>query len=279
MKMISKKLNLRKITTMLVAAMALSMFYSCSDDDSNGSDGMATLRVSMTDAPGDYEAVWVDVKDVMIKTDASTGDEGWVSLTGVEPRRYDLLLLTGGVTELLATAEVEPGMLGQIRLVLGTDNTIVLKNTTEEITLSTPSAQQSGLKLQVNQELEAGKDYEFLLDFDVDQSIVSAGNSGQYILKPVIRLAAVEGSATISGEVQPSDFQSVVKIQNAANSITAYTAQDGKFSLNGVPAGTYQFTVTPEASSGYNTFVVNNVVVTSGEEKEMEPIFLTETGQ
>lgn len=279
MKMISKKFTLRKITTMLVAAMALTMFYSCSDDDSNGEDGMATLRVSMTDAPGDYKAVYVDVEDVMIKSDASTGDEGWVSLDGVEAGRYDLLSLTGGVTQLLATAEVEPGMLGQIRLVLGSDNTIVLNGTTEEIPLSTPSAQQSGLKLQVNQELEAGKDYEFLLDFDVDQSIVSAGNSGGFTLKPVIRLAAVEGSATISGEVQPSDFQSVVKVQNAANTITAYTAQDGKFSLNGVPAGTYQFTVTPEASSGYNTYVVNNVVVTSGEEKEMEPIFLTEIGQ
>lgn len=278
MKMNSKNFTFRKITTMLVAAFALTMFYSCSEDDSNGEDGMATLRVSMTDAPGDYKAVYVDVEDVMIKSDASDGEEGWVSLDGVEAGRYDLLSLTGGVTQLLATAEVEPGMLGQIRLVLGTDNTIVLNGTTEEIPLSTPSAQQSGLKLQVNQELVAGEDYEFLLDFNVDQSIVSAGASGGFILKPVIRLAAVEGSATISGEVQPSDFQSVVKVQNSANTITAYTGQDGKFSLNGVPAGTYQFTVTPEATSGYETYVVNNVEVTSGEEMEMDPIFLVEIG-
>lgn len=277
--MILKKFTLRRITTMLVVAMAVTMFYSCNEDDSNGEDGMATLKVSMTDAPGDYEAVLVDVKDVMIKTDASTGDEGWVSLTGVEPGKIDLLSLTGGVTQLLANAQVEPGMLGQIRLVLGTDNELFLNGQTEPIPLATPSAQQSGLKLQVNQELEAGKVYEFLLDFDVDQSIVSAGASGQYILKPVIRLAAVEGSATISGEVQPSSFQSVVKLQNAANTITAYTGEDGKFSLNGVPAGTYQFTVTPEATSGYQMYVENNVVVVSGEEKEMEKIFLVEMGQ
>lgn len=277
--MISKKFTLRRITTMLIAAMAVTMFYSCSDDDSKGGqDGMATLKVSMTDAPGDYEAVWVDVEDVLIQYAGSEGEEGWVSLEGVEPNRYDLLSLTGGITQLLSTAQVEPGMLTQIRLKLGADNTIVLNGTTDEIPLSTPSAQQSGLKLQVNQELEAGKVYEFLLDFDVDQSIVSAGASGGFILKPVIRLAAVEGSATISGEVQPSSFQSVVKLQNAANTITAYTSEDGKFSLNGVPAGTYQFTVTPEATSGYQTFVKNNVVVTSGEEMEMEPIFLAEIG-
>lgn len=275
MKMNSKNFTFRKITTMLVAVFALTMFYSCSEDDSDGEDGMATLKVSMTDAPGDYKSVWVDVEDVMIKSDDSDGEEGWVSLDGVETGRYDLLSLTGGVTQLLATAEVEPGMLGQIRLVLGTDNAVVLNGTTEEIPLSTPSAQQSGLKLQVNQELEAGEDYEFLLDFDVDQSIVLTG-SGQYILKPVIRLAAVEGSATVSGDVQPSTFQSQVKLQNAANTITAYTGTDGKFSLNGVPAGTYTFSVTPDATSGYDIWVENNVVITSGEEKDMETIFLEE---
>lgn len=271
--MFSKKFSVRKITAMLVVAMAVTMFYSC-DDDSDKKDGMATLKVSMTDAPGDYKVVMVDVKDVMIKTDASTNDDGWVSLTGVETGRYDLLSLTGGVTQLLANAQVEPGMLGQIRLVLGTDNAVVLNGTTEEIPLSTPSAQQSGLKLQVNQELVAGENYEFLLDFNVDQSIVVAGNSGQYILKPVIRLAAVEGSATVSGEVQPSTFQSVVKLQNAANTITAYTGADGIFSLNGVPAGTYQFTVTPAAASGLEMKVINNVEVTSGASVSLDVIFL-----
>jgi len=272
-----KKLKMKKFAGLLLAFVAVTMFLSCSDDDST-SDQNARVKISMTDAPGDYEAVFVDVIDVKIKADAASDEEGWVSLDGVEAGRYDLLSLTGGITQLLATAEVAPGMLGQIRLLLGSDNAIVLNGTTEEIPLSTPSAQQSGLKLKVNQELVAGVEYEYLLDFDVDKSIERAGESGQYILKPVIRLAAVEGSATISGEVQPSDFQSVVKVQNAANIITAYTGQDGKFSLNGVPAGTYKFTVTPEVSSGYKVYEVNNVVVTSGEEKEMGQIFLSAIG-
>jgi hypothetical protein len=33
--------------------------------------------------------------------------------------------------------------------------------------LKTPSAQQSGLKLKINQTLVAGATYEFMLDFDV----------------------------------------------------------------------------------------------------------------
>jgi hypothetical protein len=268
-----KKLKMKKFAGLMLAFAALTMFFSCSDDEST-SDQNARVKISMTDAPGDYEKVFVDVIDVKIKADAEADEEGWVSLAGVQVGRYDLLTLTGGNTQLLADAEIPAGFLGQIRLLLGPDNAIVLKDATEEIPLSTPSAQQSGLKLQVNQELEAGMEYEYLLDFDVDKSIVKAGESGQYILKPVIRLAAVKGSATISGEVQPSNFQSVVTATNASHSISAYTAAEGKFSLNGVPAGTYQVTVTPALLSGAPVKVINNVVVTSGASVLLDAIFL-----
>lgn len=266
-----KKLKMKKFAGLMLALVAVTMFISCSDDDST-SDQNARVKISMTDAPGDYEAVFVHVTDVKIKSDAAADEEGWVSLSNVQPGVYDLLTLTGGVTQLLADAEVPAGFLGQIRLILGADNSVVING--ESQPLSTPSAQQSGLKLQVNQELEAGVAYEYLLDFDVDKSIVSAGGSGGFILKPVIRLSAKEGTGTISGEVQPSLFQSVVTATNAAHSISAYTAADGKFSLNGVPAGTYQVTVTPAVSAGLNAIVVNNVVVASGATITLEDIFL-----
>ena len=262
---------MKKFTGLLMALVAVTMFFSCSKDDPS-SDQNAKLKISMTDAPGDYEAVFVHVTDVKIKSDAAADEEGWVSLSNVQPGVYDLLKLTGGVTQLLADAEVPAGFLGQIRLILGNDNSVVING--ESQALATPSAQQSGLKLQVNQELEAGVAYEYLLDFDVDKSIVSAGGSGGFNLKPVIRLSAKEGSGTISGEVQPSSFQSEVTATNASHSISAHTAADGKFSLNGVPAGTYQVTVTPALISGLDAIVINNVVVTSGASIALDPIFL-----
>ena len=263
-----KKLKMKKFAGLLLAFVAVTMFFSCSDDDST-SDQNARLKISMTDAPGDYEAVFVEVTDVMIKSDVSTEE---VSLKNVQSGKYDLLKLTGGVTQLLADAEIPAGFLGQIRLVLGTDNYVMIDG--EPQPLSTPSAQQSGLKLQINQELEAGIAYEYLLDFDVDKSVVSAGASGGFILKPVIRVIAMEGTGTISGEVQPSSFQSVVTATNASQSISAYTAADGKFSLNGVPAGTYQVTVTPALLSGLEVKVINNVEVASGASVALDAIFL-----
>lgn len=268
MKMISRKLNFKKLTSLFLAVVAVTTFSSCSEDDDQNKNS-AQLVIHMTDAPGDYDEVNVEVVDVQIKADASTEESGWVSVGNVNTGIYDLLSLTGGVTQLLADVNVPAGPLGQIRLVLGNNNTVVING--ESQPLSTPSAQQSGLKLQVNQNLEAGKRYEFLLDFNVDQSIVSAGTSGGFILKPVIRLAAMEGTGIITGEVQPSIAQTVVRARNAANDISAYTDEAGNFSLHGVPAGTYQITVTSAAGT---TATVNNVVVASGATVDLEPIFL-----
>lgn len=270
--MISRKLKLQRFAGLLLAALTVGMFYSCSDND-DASEDTARIMVHMTDAPGDYDAVFVDVVDVMIHVDANaSGDDGWQTLGNIRTGVYDLLTLTGGVTQLLADSEIPAGHLGQIRLVLGNNNSVVING--ESQALSTPSAQQSGLKLNVNQTIEAGNQYEFLLDFDVDQSIVSAGTAGGYALKPVIRLANMEGTGTISGEVQPSLTQHLVRATNANHSISAYTDANGGFSLNGVPTGTYQVTITPAAGLGLQVKTVNNVQVTAGASADLEVIFL-----
>lgn len=264
-------MKLKRFTGLFFAAVAATLLFSCSNDDDQNEDA-ARLMVHLTDAPGDYDEVWVDVVDVMINTEATaSGEEGWTSLGNVNAGLYDLLDLTGGVTALLADAEVPAGTLGQIRLVLGDDNTVVING--ESQPLSTPSAQQSGLKLQVNQTLEAGEQYDFLLDFNVDQSIVSAGSGGGYILKPVIRVVDMQNTGSIVGEVQPSNFQNLIRATNASNSISAYADANGKFSLNGVPPGTYQVTITPESSEG-DPITKNNVVITAGAVEDLGTIFL-----
>lgn len=277
MKIFKEKLKLRKFTGLLLAAIAFTSFYSCSDDDDLNAE-TARVTVRMTDAPGDYDAVFVDVADVMIKADGTTGEEeGWTSLGNVQTGVYDLLELTGGVTQLLAEAEIPAGHYSQIRLVLGNNNSVIYNG--ESQSLSTPSAQQSGLKLQLDQELEAGEQYEFLMDFDVDQSIVTAGSAGGFILKPVIRLSATATTGMITGEVHPSAIQgnalqSVVRATNANHSVSAYTDANGAFVLNGVPEGTYRVTVTPSVASGLAGKTINNVEVTTGSTVDLETIYL-----
>ena len=255
-----------KILGLVLSLFATFSLISCNDDNDD-TEGTSKVTVRMTDAPGDYDAVNIEVLDIMIKSNASTDDSGWISIGTATPQIYDLLDLTGGVNALLANgAQVPSGKLGQIRLILGDDNTVVKDGVTYP--LHTPSAQQSGLKLLVNQTLEPGFTYDFLLDFDVDRSIVvQAGGSGNFNLHPVIRVSSVVNSGSISGMVTttPAGVSVLASVLVAGVPVSAYTNAEGKFQINGVPAGTYSVTLTPDATSGLAPLVVENVVVVNGQ--------------
>jgi len=252
----------------LLILISLGLFVSCSDDETNNANNNETARMSikLTDAPGDYEAVFIDVQEVIIKYSGGQDD---VNLAIIQPGVYDLLELTGGINLLLFDDEVPAGSISQIRLVLGTNNSIEVDGQTYP--LNTPSAQQSGLKIQVNETLEAGILYEFLLDFDVDKSIVALGNGG-YNLKPVIRASTEAQSGAISGAVLPLGMQTMVTADNGVDQISAFTDGTGAFVLNGVPPGTY--TVTFEADAGLQLppIIIENVEVSVGSVTILETV-------
>ena len=135
----------------------------------NTSKSAARLQVYLTDSPGDYQAVYIDVKDIVINV---TGDtvNGWQSLVGVHAGTYDLLKLVNDDDTLLADAEIPSGRIHQMRLILGTENYVKING--QLIKLETPSAQQSGLKLNIQQDVVDGVLYKMTLDFDAGKSIV-----------------------------------------------------------------------------------------------------------
>lgn len=263
------KLNLE----ILLLTLLLCLFFtSCNSNDDNNSQ-TSKVSVRMSDAPGDYDEVNVEVLDVKIKSNSETGEDGWVSIGNITPGIYNLLDLTGGVNVLLADNEVPSGYLGQIRLVLGEHNTVIKDGTTYP--LKTPSAQQSGLKLKVNQTLVPGVTYDFLLDFDVEHSVVvQAGSSGNYNLHPVIRVSTNAVSGAIKGIVTPIAVQSLVSVQVGDVTVSAYTNELGAFQLNGIPAGTYTVTITPDPSSALPPLVIPNIVVVNGQITNMNILAL-----
>lgn len=279
-----KILEMSYVKYFLMAVVFSFGLVSCSEDDNSSEpvDQTANLTVKMTDAPGDYDAVNIDVQDVEIHVEAEgaiEGDEdgdGWISVGNVQTGVYDLLELTGGVSQLLADTEVPAGYVSQMRLVLGDDNTVVVNGETKP--LNTPSAQQSGLKLQLNQEFVAGESYSYLLDFNVDESIVTTGN-GAYELKPVIRVSAEAGASTVVGKVLPPEdltveLQTLVKLSNETTTISAYTDANGNFSLNGVPAGTYTLEIIPDSELGIDVYTIQEVVVEENSTNDLGEIQL-----
>lgn len=255
------------LSTLSLCLLLAVLMYSCSSEGSMSE--RARLEVRLTDDPADYDAVLIDIKDVQINV---TGDDnnGWQSLAGVKKGVYNLLDLVNDKDTLLVNADIPTGRLHQIRLVLGTNNSIVVDSTT--IPLETPSAMQSGLKLNVQHDVTGGILYTMLLDFDAARSIVTTGN-GKYALKPVIRtlLNAVGGS--IKGVVLPNTVLTSVYAIQGTDTLTTFTDSTGGYFLKGVPAGTYSLTYFP-ADSAYKTQVKTGIAVTTGNVTVVDTVHL-----
>lgn len=244
------------LSSLFVFLLFTSTLISCSEKDSNEK---ARLEVRMTDDPAAYGAVYIDLKDIQINV-TGEDDKNWQSLPGVRAGIYNLLDLVNDKDTLLCNADIPTGKLHQIRLVLGTNNSILLNGVS--IPLETPSAQQSGLKLNVQQTVTGGILYTMLLDFDAGRSIVTTGN-GKFILKPVIRtvLNAVGGS--IKGAVTPKTVTTAVYAINGTDTMTTFTDLNGAYLIKGVPAATYTMKYYP-ADTTYKSQVKTGIAVTTG---------------
>jgi hypothetical protein len=164
---------------------------------------------------------------------------------------------------ILADAEINPGRVQQIRLVLGPNNSIKINDVVYP--LETPSAQQSGLKLNIHQDVSAGLMYKLLLDFDVAKSIVKTGNN-KYILKPVIRTVLEAAGGSLKGYVKPFNFQTAVAVFRGPNDTvtTTYSSLvNGGYLVRGLAAGTYSLHFMP-GDPLYKDSVVTGINVVNG---------------
>ena len=191
------KITSKQLTSILIAlSMSVFIFSGCNKDDDkeneNPQTGTADFNVSLksTTAKSTYEAVNIDIQSISIHTSSDSSEtSGWFELE-TNGGIYDLLDYTAGNDTLVAFDSVlQVQTISQIRLVLGDNNTIVDDGETYD--LETPSAQTSGIKIQVHAELQADMSYKILLNFDADNSIVETGN-GKYKLNPVIEASVIE---------------------------------------------------------------------------------------
>lgn len=253
----------QKAGAALIVLGAACGLVACNSDSNN----TAFLEVRLTDAPGDYEEVNIDIQDVEVNA-TDDANSGWKSIE-TNKGVYDILKLTGGVDALLGTAELPSGKISQIRLKLGDANSIKMNGGMKSLT--TPSAQHSGLKLNIHENLEAGVVYKLLLDFDAARSIVATG-SGKFNLKPVIRTIVEAQSGAIKGTITPIESSPAVYAISGLDTLaTAFANQTtGAFLLRGLEPGTYK--VTFEPGEGYTSIAEENVSVTLGVVTDMGEI-------
>jgi len=148
------------------------------DNDTGGSDSTTT-----TDDPnqtGNITAIWLDIQQVKV----CVADDDCQTIGGSQR----INLLDFEMAE-LANVLLSPASFEQVRLVLGTDNTVVVDGETHPLTI--PSGQTSGLKIVKPDDeewaVEAGFETELRVSLvDVVNSVHS--NQGQgYMFKPILK--------------------------------------------------------------------------------------------
>ena len=249
------------------------------------------LKISLIDQAGDFESVNIDIKGIRVHSSSVVNEDegeqqengdgeesdndsgGWVALEGSEIGVVNILDYTEGHELTIYDSEFPAGYITQIRLVLGDKNTVVIDG--DSLDMKTPSGQESGLKLKVNENLEAGLSYNLKLDFEAARSIVKANE--KYILKPVIRVITEGNGGSIKGEAYPEDETiSIYVIDEAGVKVGSTVARSGSssFLITGIEAGTYSVSFEPAEGSELPSKLVEDVLVEDQKITDMEPIDL-----
>lgn len=251
-----------------LGAALLAGLAACGGGGGDGTaSGSGTLRLALTDAPScGYDAVYVTIEKVRVHQSSSAGDNdgGWSEIVLNPARRVDLLGLTNGVLMELGQTPLPTGKYTQMRLVLAdTSNGQSLANAVvptggAEVALKTPSGQQSGVKTNINIDIAENKMADFVLDFDACKSVVRAGASGQYLLKPVVTVIPRFISG-VQGQMDAALAGAQVSLQLNGTVVKA-TVPDaaGRFLLQPVEPGNYTLVMT---APGRATAVVTGVPV------------------
>jgi len=246
---------------------------------SNDNPPPTGVRAALTDAPAcGYDHVFVTVSKAQINT-RTDGSGSWVDIALASPQKIDLLGLTNGALESLGEAALPAGSYQQLRLVLlpnvqgaaTLNNSVVPSGQTAEVALKTPSAAESGIKVNTRGPftVAAGTLVDLVLDFNACKSIVTTGrakggnthSATGFLLKPVITATPEVVSGAIDGYVDAADATTTsggVAVPGAQ----VFAEQNGVVVRGTVADATGHFVLSPlEQSSGagnYDVVIVNN---------------------
>ena len=270
---------MKKLSIIFITILAgIIIIASCNNDnnDITTPEGKAKLNVYLTDAPFPIELVSktivnIDKIEIRKQSSDSTGAE-FITLSE-EPMEIDLLTLSNGITEQLASVDLDPGEYDMIRMHV-VDSKVILKDNSE-FSLKVPSGSSSGLKVMIDPSISvsSGETVDVLLDFDVSKSFVAkgnwkGGNLNGFNFKPVVRCVLLGMAGRIEGTVTDTAGTALEKAainvwmpaeETAEDSLitSTFTDSDGKYKVIGILSGTYYLTTALDSFVTDTTWNVN----------------------
>jgi len=258
-----------------------------------GGSGEATglLQVGITDAAADFASVVVSIREVQVVPADLVGknDGPFPVVVSFAPSLVINIMDLQYQQQLLGEGQIPVGQYGQVRLVLDRNpeigdpvNYVTYEGAEEtKVPLKTPSGQQSGLKILGQFEVVAGQINAIVLDFAPSKAVVTAGQSGQTLLKPTgIRITQVEeileSYGCIVGTVMPelawpTALVSVIPVgESAPVARGSVSPEDGSFRAC-VEPGNYYLVVTADGYQTYNSsLLVTPVMYAVGAGSEVD---------
>jgi hypothetical protein len=197
----------KRIILLSMVLLPIFMFTACEKESGN----KGTLNLSITDAPLDTDGitgVYITISEIQYHTSGNN----WKTFTDYQgPKTFNLLDLTRGTSELLGSLTLESGNYTQIRFKLDGARIAAGVQASPDCYLEfddgtstglfLPSGSQTGFKAVGEFTVPINGSVDVTADFDVRKSVVKAGVSGMYILKPTIRLIVDKQAGAIAGEV------------------------------------------------------------------------------
>lgn len=195
----------------LFLSLFLGIFMTACGGGGTSGGGSGTLTTLLTDsATAEYKAVYVTVASVEVHRSG-----GQWETVATPNKTYNLLELVNGVRETLGVDTLEAGHYTQMRIIMGDapDGGLNILSTLHPFAnyvidpgdvvheLKVPSGTQTGLKIVNGFDISSGGTTELVLDFDASRSVVKAGASGKYLLKPTVKVLNTVEYAIVSGIV------------------------------------------------------------------------------